>query len=180
MKRSLIFISVGIVTLSGVLFLHSAVYAQSDGLMTEEHIARIRSNCIEAQSTLSQLHTSDALLRVNRGQLYESISTKLMTPFNSRATLNRFDVTKLSSAAADYERELMAFRANYKSYEEAMSQALKINCTNQPVAFYDNVNDARAKRLVVHENTVNLKNIIQRYKEEFEALAKTIPKGVTE
>jgi hypothetical protein len=180
MKRSLIVISVGFATVLGGLFLHSVAHAQSSPLMTEEHIARIRSNCIEAQSTLSQLHTSDALLRVNRGQLYESISTKLMTPFNSRATLNRFDVTKLSSAAASYERELVAFRANYKSYEEAMSQALKINCVNQPVAFYDNVNDARTKREIVHGNTVNLTNIIQKYKEEFEALAKTIPKEVTQ
>ena len=180
MKRSLIFISVGTATLFGVLFLHSAVYAQSDGLMTEEHIARIRSNCIEAQSTLTQLHTSDALLRVNRGQLYESISAKLMTPFNSRATLNRLDVTKIVSVTASYERELMAFRANYKLYEEAISQALKINCTNQPVAFYDNVNDARIKRAVVHDNTTNLKNIIQKYKDEFEVIAKTIPKEVTQ
>jgi hypothetical protein len=180
MKRSLILISIGAVTIFGVLFWHSIAYAQSGTLMTEEHIARIRSNCIEAQSTLSQLHTSDALLRVNRGQLYESISTKLMTPFNSRATLNRFDVTKLSSVAADYERELIAFRANYKSYEESLSQALKINCENQPVAFYDNVNDARTKREIVHENTTNLTGIIQKYRDEFEALAKTIPKEVTQ
>jgi hypothetical protein len=180
MKRPLTIILVATATMLGGLFLQSVAHAQSDGLMTEEHIARIRSNCVEAQSTLSQLHTSDALLRVNRGQLYESISTKLMTPFNGRATLNRFDVTKLVSVTADYERELTAFRANYKAYEEAMSQALKINCTNQPVAFYDSVNDARAKREIVHSNTINLKNMIQKYKDEFEALAKTIPKEVTQ
>ena len=180
MKRSLVFSIVTAAAVFGVLFWHSIAYAQSDGLMTEEHIARIRSNCIEAQSTLNQLHTSDALLRVNRGQLYESISTKLMTPFNSRATLNRFDVTKLSALAANYERELVAFRVNYKSYEETMSQALKINCINQPVAFYDNVTDARAKREAVHGNIVNLKNTIQKYEDEFEVLAKTVPKEVAQ
>lgn len=179
MKRPLIFSIVAATAVFGVLFWHSVAYAQSDGLMTEEHIARIRSNCIEAQSTLNQLHTSDALLRVNRGKLYESISTKLMAPFNSRATLNRFDVTKLSALAASYERELTAFRTNYKSYEETTSQALRINCINQPVAFYDNVNDARQKREVVHSNIVNLKNILQKYKDEFEALAKTVPKEIT-
>jgi hypothetical protein len=180
MKRPLIFSIVAVAAIFGVLCWHSIAYAQSDALMTEEHIARIRSNCIEAQSTLNQLHSSDALLRVNRGQLYESISTKLMTPFNSRATLNRLDVTKLSALAASYERELVAFRTNYKSYEETLSQALKINCINQPVAFYDTVNDAREKRTLVHANTTTLKTIIQKYKEEFEILAKTVPKEVTQ
>lgn len=148
--------------------------------MIEEHIARIRSNCVEAQSTLNRLHTSDALLRVNRGQLYELISTKLMAPFNSRVALNRLDGTELTAAAVNYERELIAFRANYKLYEESMSRALKINCVNQPVAFYDNVGDARSKRKAVHASTVKLNDLIEKYRDQFEALAKTLPEGSIE
>jgi hypothetical protein len=177
MKRFLIVSFISVVTLAGVFLLQSNARAEEDPLMTEQHIARIRSNCVEAQSSLNQLHTTDALLRVNRGPLYELISTKLIAPFNSRVALNKMDGTNLTVIAADYERELAAFRTNYKTYEEAMSKALKINCVNQPVAFYDSVVDARAKRKVVHENTINLKDIIQKYKDEFEVIAKTLPKG---
>src|SRR5689334_18968108 len=112
--------------------------------MTDEHIARIRMNCQDAQSSLSQLHASDALLRVNRGQLYESISTKLMAPLNSRIALHRLDGVKLVATTTRYESQLATFRAKYQEYEEAMSDVLRVNCVNQPVAFYDKVADTRA------------------------------------
>src|SRR5688572_262917 len=115
---------------------HVSVRAENTP-MTEAHIARIRDNCVDAQSTLRQLHASDALLRVNRGQLYESISTKLMAPLNSRISLNRLDGVNLVSIATTYEGQLTYFRQSYQQYEEAMSRTLKINCTNQPVVFYD-------------------------------------------
>ena len=143
------------------------VFAQSTP-MTEVHIERIRANCVEAQSTLTQLHASDALLRVNRGQLYESISTKLMAPFNSRVTSAKLDSASLVSLTATYEQQLSDFRANYKLYEEAMTKTLRLNCTNQPVAFYDSLTDARAKRYQVYLSNQTLQKTIEQYKTAFD------------
>jgi hypothetical protein len=171
MKRFLVFSSV-IVAIVGAVLWHVSAHAEEGALMTEAHIERIRSNCVEAQSTLNQLHASDALLRVNRGQLYESISTKLMAPFNSRVTLNRLDGIGLVSVATDYERQLVTFRLNYQQYEEAMSRALRINCTAQPVAFYDAIADTRAKRKITNASTQVLHTTIHDYKNEFEAFAR--------
>lgn len=176
MKRFIVFISVvTMITVAGVAW-HASVQAE-DTPMTEAHIARIRDNCLDAQSTLRQLHASDALLRVNRGQLYESISTKLMAPLNSRISLNRLDGVSLVAIAATYEGQLAYFRQSYQQYEEAMSQTLKINCTNQPVAFYDSVADARAKRKKVHESTTALHNTISDYRTDFEMFAKQFEGG---
>jgi hypothetical protein len=171
-KRYLVFVSVIGMALVGVVFLQAVVKAEEPAPMTEAHIERIRSNCIEAQSSLNQLHASDALLRVNRGQLYESISTKLMAPFNSRVALNHLDSAGLPAIASQYEQQLATFRLSYQQYEEAMSRTLKINCTNQPVAFYDSLGDTRTKREAVHASTVELHKTIQNYKAEFEAFAK--------
>jgi hypothetical protein len=180
MKRFLIVSTVLATALSGAFLWQARVEAQNTPPMTEAHIAKIRSNCVEAQSILNQLHTSDALLRVNQGQVYELISTKLMAPFNGRVALNKLDATKLIAVSSDYDRELMAFRANYKLYEESMSRTLKFNCTNQPVAFYDSVGETRAKRKIVYNNTLNLKTYIQKYKAEFDALEKAAPKETIE
>ncbi len=157
-----------------VVGVFSSVHAETSVAMSSEHVERIRNNCIEAQSSLSRLHASDALLRVNRGQLYESILTKLIAPFNGRAAGNRLDSALLVTSAVDYERELNQFRASYISYEESLSTVLAMNCTNQPVAFYDGVSDARVKRTIVHEHTKNLETIIQAYQSSFEVLAKTV------
>jgi len=142
--------------------------------MTEAHIERIRSNCIEAQTTLTQLHASDALLRVNRGQLYESISTKLMAPLNSRITLNKLDGGSLVTITATYENQLADFRIKYQQYEESMSKVLKLDCQKQPVAFYDGVGETREKRRLVHDSSVVLQKTIQEYRSEFEAFAKKV------
>jgi len=168
MKR---FILATVITafLVSVAFLGQAIVrAQESAPMTEAHIQRIRSNCIDAQSTLTQLHASDALLRVNRGRLYESVSTKLMTPFNSRITLNKYDSTNLVRIATSYEQQLQQFRTDYQQYEEAMSHTLRINCTNQPVAFYDSVADTRSKRQKVHASSLRLATTIQEYKHAFD------------
>ncbi len=137
--------------------------------MTDEQIARIRSSCVSAKNTLNQLHASDALLRVNRGQLYESMSTKLMARFNSRADSNRFDVKDLTTVSQNYGTALTTFRDDYKSYEVQLATALKISCLKEPVSFYDAVFVARTMRAQVHVDVVKLHQYIDEYKATFDA-----------
>lgn len=172
MKKFLVLLgcSAAVLVAAGI----SALVQAQSAPMTEAHIQRIKANCVDAQSVLTQLHASDALLRVNRGQLYESISSKLMAPFNSRVALNKFDGSKLVAQSATYENQLNDFRSSYKSYEETMSRTLRINCTNEPVAFYDSVAEARAKRQQVHQTIIALQKTIQNYKTEFEIFAHQI------
>lgn len=164
-----------LVVISGMLLLAGVagrtVGAQSEPTMTEERINYIRQNCVRVQSTLNQLHASDALLRVNRGRLYELISTKLMDPLNSRITLNRLGGLELTATTLEYDRQLHAFRGNYQAYEEAMSRTLEIRCTNQPVAFYDSLKETREKRQQVYADTVALNTLLQTYKSNFEEFA---------
>lgn len=174
MKRfALLAVVLGAVLTVGLL-LQNVAQAAPSAPMTGAHIERIRANCVEAQSVLRRLHASDGLLRVNRGQLYELISTKLMAPMNSRIALNRLDGMGLVSITANYERQLDAFRLSYKEYEESMSATLEIDCTNQPVAFYDKVNESREKRQRVNEHTLVLHKTIGDYRTEFEAFTGTV------
>lgn len=135
--------------------------------MTEAHIEYIRNNCVSAKDSLNRLHASDALLRVNIGQLYESLGAKLMVPFNNRVALNKLDNTRLVAVTSDYEQELTSFRQNYIAYERQLSAAIAIDCRKQPVTFYDAVAKARAKRMVVYNSVVELQNYIDDYKAEF-------------
>lgn len=170
MKRLAAFIMIAL-ALSGV-FVVPSVRAQ-DQPMTESHIERIKANCVEAQTQLTRIHTNDALLRVNRGQLYERILTKLMSPFNSRVALNNLNGATLVSISATYEQQLAEFRTYYREYDESMTALLKMNCMNQPVSFYDSVATARTKRQKVHDSTSKLQQSIQNYKKEFDAFAAT-------
>jgi len=134
-----------------------------DNTMTNQQIDRISGNCTLAKNTLNQIHASDALLRVNMGQLYESMSTKLMTKFNNRVSNNKIDNSSLSSVTGSYNSTLNTFRTDYKIYEEKLTSAIKIDCIEHPVQFYDAVSLARSDRSRVHEDIAKLNQYIDQY-----------------
>ena len=155
--------------LSGITLLNVSA---DNVLMTSQQIEQIRNNCVLSKSTLNQLHASDALLRVNMGQVYESMSTKLMARFNSRVVKNGFSNTSLVVTTTSYEQMLDVFRSDYIIYEEHLTSAINIDCTNQPVAFYDAIDLARSKRSQVYSDVVNLNQYIDQYQSAVSQFAK--------
>lgn len=150
-----------------ILFVVTAsmpAFAQSAG-MTDEHIARIKSNCQGALGTLGRIHANDAPLYINRNQTYFSISDKLMAHLNSRLTLNRYDATQLVKTASEYNTTLAKFRTAYKQYDDTMSELLRMDCRRQPVSFYDKVAETRAQRQKVNDAVRQLKSLIDQYRD---------------
>lgn len=160
-------LSVFSVLVVGVLLCSAITAHAQQAEMTDAHIQRIVNNCGQANRALTQLYASDKLLRVNRGQLYDLISTRLMARLNSRLALNKLDGSKLVSVAAAFNRSLDAFRTRYSAYEEQLTAAIKIDCTKQPVAFYDAVAQARSLRSSVHDAVVDLSRYTNQYGQEF-------------
>lgn len=160
-SKRILFISFGIAATFSILAI-SNVSAQ-DELMTSAQISRIRDNCVSVKNTLNQLHSSDALLRVNSGQTYELMSTRLMERFNSRVSSNKMNGSDLIATTSSYGSTLDTFRADYKKYEEHLSSAIDINCLDQPVAFYDAVILARNLRVQVHVDVVKLNQYVDQY-----------------
>jgi len=153
------------VTALTVLLGMSAQTAQAQSApLTADQIEHIRSNCTTIKSTLNQLHASDALLRVNRGQVYESMASKLMDPFNSRLSNNRLDAKATSVVTNSYRSALDTFRSDYKSYEEKLSSAIRIDCTSEPESFYTNIEQARVLRSKVHDDVIKLHRSIDDYR----------------
>ncbi len=137
------------------------VSAQSAG---QQQITQIKTNCLSIKNTLNQLLVSDALLRVNMGQRYELVSTRLMDRFNSRVSSNNFNIDNLSAAANSYKTQLDTFRADYISYEENLASTIKIDCVNQPSKFYDSLISTRIKRGQVYNDVTGLDYKISQYR----------------
>ena len=173
-QRLLLFLAI---TISAVGIIQATAFADDSDTITDAQLVQIRNRCSEIQTTLSHVHANDALLRVNRGQLYERISTKLMAPLNSRIVLNKLDSTSLVAVTTKYETDLKKFRVNYQAYEELLSDTMKINCVNQPTRFYDSLQQARAKRGEVYKSTQDLTTDITEYKQAFDEFAKPYKEG---
>lgn len=159
-KKQLFIFAIIAMTLS--CFFVFKVSAQNESI-TSEQTELIRSSCSSVKNTLNQLHASDALLRVNRGQLYEAIETKLMSGFNDRVLNNHYNNSDLVTITNNYGSMLDTFRADYITYEEQLSAAIDIDCSKQPVAFYDAVADSRTKRQQVHADVAALNSFIDQY-----------------
>lgn len=144
-------------------------FAQSDENITQEKIARIRERCVENQASLNRLHQTDAFLRTDRGSLYRTISDKLMVPLNQRLVANRLDGGELITIAADFNTEYDRFYTVYITYDNALTELLAIDCSKQPVTFYNALLSARAKRIELSESNQRLKQLIQRYGKVFAA-----------
>lgn len=142
------------------------VFAQESAPMTDDHIARIKSNCQGALSTLARIHANDAPVYINNNQTYFSISDKMMARLNSRLTLNRFDASDMVKTASDFNDALDRFRSAYKSYDDTMSDVLRMDCQKQPVSFYDKVGEARNERQKVNDAITDLKNLIDQYRND--------------
>lgn len=132
--------------------------------LTNEQLERISANCVSIKNTLNQLHASDALLRVNRGQIYETMSTKLMDRFNSRLQSNNLDATGTQAVTTSYRSALASFRTNYQAYEQQLSAAIRIDCDEKPAEFHAAIEDARTKRSKVHSDVIRLHRYIDDYR----------------
>jgi hypothetical protein len=141
--------------------------------LSDEQSQRIKANCQTIKSTLNQLHVSDALLRVNRGQFYESLAGKLMDRFNSRLEANDFDAKSVTTITASYRVALNTFRTNYQVYEQRLSDAIDVDCTKDPQGFHDAIEDARTKRTAVRDSVTQLNQYVSDYQAAVDAFAES-------
>lgn len=144
-----------------VVFGASSVQAASE--LTADQRQHIQSECTQIKGSLSQLHASDALLRVNRGQVYESMTSKLMTPFNTRLSTSGLDNKAMTTHTTQYQNALVAFRSDYILYEQKISEALRTDCRQEPAKFYQMILEARELRTTVHEDVQKLHRVINDY-----------------
>ena len=132
--------------------------------LTEAQRAAIRTNCVSIKNTLNQLKVSDALLRVNRGQVYESMRSKLMDRFNSRLESKSFDNRGVLVVTGSYISTLDFFRLNYVTYERQLASTIRIDCTQDPDSFRSALQLAREKRTLVHDDVNRLHALIDDYR----------------
>ena len=157
----------------GAIFMSSASRANAAVTITPEMVERIKAHCIENQANLNRLHQTDAFLRNDRGNLYRTIADKLMVPLNRRLASNQLDGAALLSITSDYNTEYNRFYQAYIEYDNSLSKVLEIDCTREPVTFYNALLDAREKRTKLSASNQKLKGFVRSYGAEFAQFKKT-------
>lgn len=152
-----------------VVLAGSSAYAEPAAPLSNSQQAQIRQNCSRIKTTLARIHANDGLLRVNQGQQYETIATKLMAPLNSRIALNQLDGVDMAKTTVDYNAQLSKFRTEYRQYEERLSALLRADCKKNPTEFYSLIKPARDYRERVSVTTTKLNQLIDQYQTQLDA-----------
>lgn len=163
MRRLFFVVLASTLTIGGLLAFTYTPSARANDL-TADQMTTIQQNCVSIKNSLHQLHATDALLRVNRGQMYESLATKLMDKFNDRLASNRLDNKAMNTVTANYRSALTTFRTDYIAYEKKLSEAIQTDCSSHPNTFHDNIIEARKLRAVVHDDVKRLHRLIDDYR----------------
>lgn len=134
--------------------------------LTAEKQTIIQQTCVSAQTVLQKIQHNDAANRVNRGQVYETLGSRLMTPLNTRATSNGYDssATFLIDTTKRYRQALNDFKDHYENYDNSVSAALRTKCKDKPSVFYGHIEDARRHRQSVASDITNLSSLIGEYR----------------
>lgn len=164
MKLRLLVVAIALFGMA--LFLHPSAKA-AEMTITPEKIELIKARCTENLATLNRLHKTDAFLRTDRGNLYRTISDKLMVPLNRRIASTQLDGGALLTITADYNREYNRFYDAYIEYDNAVSKILEIDCNQEPVAFYTALVEAREKRSELSSINQSIRELIRQYGELF-------------
>ncbi len=164
MRRTIRLFAIPLLVLGFSFVWAGVVSAQASDVLSPEQVERVRVNCISIKSAANQLHASDGLLRVNRGQMYVSMASSLMDRFNDRLSSNGLDNKAMTAVTASYRSAFTTFYNDYIKYEQKLSEALRIDCNAKPAEFFSALQDARKLRATVHEDVKKLHQYIDDYR----------------
>ena len=163
LNKKHLFMLLGSVLLTAVISI--GVSAEENNI-SEEKRQVIATNCQTAQVTLQQIEYNDAAARVNRGQGYETILNKYMTPLNVRVTGSQnhaATAATLTDITARYQQTLKNFKKNYENYDDNITKATHFSCSKKPDNFYDLLNTTRQEREKLNEDIAALDQLAAEY-----------------
>lgn len=133
--------------------------------ITEEKIELVRANCVAAQVSIQRLQNNDVVIRTNRGRSYENV-LKLMASFNARVAANKLTEPRLIETTGIMQRNVTAFYRHYDSYKDTIEKLMRVNCRDQPVSFYRDLQTLRSQRDVLQNDVV----ILDKHVADYQAL----------
>ena len=132
---------------------------------------KIVRECKNIQNQLGRLRSNDALIRVNLGQNYEVISSRLMANLNTRIVSNKLNGSELVALSAEFSENLEYFR---EIYERDLTKLSHMDCSKAADKFYDQLEIVRYQRSELNFNTTKLHEIAEEYQKALERFEETI------
>lgn len=103
---------------------------------------RIKLRCLAVQTNMKAFDARVETMKTNRAAAYDNILGQLNTLVENLQN-QAFDTTKLEANVTDLNKKVDKYKAEMKSYSQAIDDLTVIDCTKDPVAFKGALEAAR-------------------------------------
>ena len=147
---------------SAIIFVFSSmqVSAVEHRELSDSEIGAISQNCASIKIHLQRVQKDDAKNRVNLGSQYETIATNLMLNLNLRLVKNGIANPYLTEQQSTFASERTRFKDDFIGYSQEFENLLSINCKEEPVKFYRQLELVREKRADIKASMDRLNDIL--------------------
>ena len=145
-----------------VFGMSAVVRAQSSDLSADT-LQMVQARCSNSQFALQQIEKRDAVSRINRGRDYDQM-LRQVSAFNSRLAYNKISTPDLLQITSDIQGAVDVFRANYDTYDNDLSDAVKIDCKQKPADYYNTIIKAREDRGAVGDQVDKINDLMNQYR----------------
>jgi len=149
----------------------AAVLADND--IPQAKLDIIQQRCTNSQFILQQIEKREAVSRINRGRAYDQM-LRQVSAMNSRFAYNKISAPELIQLTAQLQAAVDKFRANYDHYDSDLSNAMRLDCKNKPVDYYNTITQARADRDAVGDQVNAINDLMRQYREAIVKYKETV------
>ena len=117
--------------------------------LSPERRAKISDNCGSLRNSLKLLQRSDSRARTYFGSIYETVSSKYLTPLNLRLVKNNLSSVDLINLQTSLATSRSNFSSDFISYSKSLEELISIDCHLNPEEFYTKLQETRKLRQAV-------------------------------
>lgn len=166
----LLFLNVVIFT----TFLQVPAFAESNPDFSEEKRGLISQNCGTIRQSLKLLQRSDSRARTYFGAIYETFSSKYLTPLNLRLVKNNISSVSLIKLQTSFAESRSTFSSDFIAYSKSLEELISTDCRLEPDLFYERLEKTREKRMLVSSDLADLNDALASSVSSIEKLKESL------
>ena len=164
MRKSLAVTS--LVVLATIALLVSVFYnpvnAEESTSITTAELNAIKENCATIHDNLKNVQYEDSRVRVHLGRYYETILTNFITPLNATLVSNNTPNVSLIENQSNFVSTRDKFSSDYITYQKNLEELVSIDCSVEPLRFYNKLVSVREMRAKVATDTTKLRELSEK------------------
>ena len=152
-----------ILAAASVIFTHGLSAQVSAAELSEDQTSAISQSCQTIKQNLKTLQKTDSRTRSYLGSIYQTFLSNYITPLNLSLIKHNRPSTDITGLYSDFLSVRTEFANKFTSYSQSFEELLNIDCKNDPINFYDKLEEVRKKRSSLNSSVKSLRTLLGNF-----------------